>query len=267
MSLATVWRSWNSDMSRRTMFSSLPNMNSARALTSSVLPTPVGPRNRKAPMGRRWSLSPARARRTALEMLRMASSWPTMRLCISCSMRSSRSVSSMASRVTGMPVHMLTTSAMSSLVTLLRSSSRSSCHSRSRPSIFSTSRISRSRSSAAYSYCWEEMASSFSLRTFSSTFMTSFTERGVVELRRRTLEPASSMRSMALSGRNRSAMNRAERLAAVEMASSVISTLWCSSYRLLTPWRMSVVSSMVGSATWMGWNRRSRAGSRSTCLR
>jgi hypothetical protein len=34
-------------------------------LASSVLPTPVGPRNRNEPIGRLGSLRPARARRTA----------------------------------------------------------------------------------------------------------------------------------------------------------------------------------------------------------
>jgi hypothetical protein len=41
------------------------NRNSASALASSVLPTPVGPRNRNEPIGRFGSCRPARARRTA----------------------------------------------------------------------------------------------------------------------------------------------------------------------------------------------------------
>ena len=40
-------------MSMRTMRSSSSNRNSARARASSVLPTPVGPRNRNEPIGRR----------------------------------------------------------------------------------------------------------------------------------------------------------------------------------------------------------------------
>ena len=39
----TVWRSWYSDMSSRTMLSSESNSASASACDSSVLPTPVGP--------------------------------------------------------------------------------------------------------------------------------------------------------------------------------------------------------------------------------
>ena len=53
----------------------------ASAFDSSVLPTPVGPRNRNDPIGRFGSCNPARARRTAFETARTtASSWPTTRL-------------------------------------------------------------------------------------------------------------------------------------------------------------------------------------------
>src|SRR5690625_4887443 len=52
-------------MSMRTIARSSSKRNSASALASSVLPTPVGPRNRKEPVGRSGSEIPARARRTA----------------------------------------------------------------------------------------------------------------------------------------------------------------------------------------------------------
>src|SRR5208337_4374696 len=42
----------NSDISKRTRAFSLPNMNWARVRATSVLPTPVGPRNKNDPMGR-----------------------------------------------------------------------------------------------------------------------------------------------------------------------------------------------------------------------
>src|SRR5436189_165229 len=58
----------NSLMSIRTMALSSSNRNEASALVSSVLPTPVGPRNRNEPMGRCGSCKPARARRTAREI-------------------------------------------------------------------------------------------------------------------------------------------------------------------------------------------------------
>ena len=51
-----------SDMSMRTIACSSSNRKPASALVSSVLPTPVGPRNMKDPMGRFGSCSPARER-------------------------------------------------------------------------------------------------------------------------------------------------------------------------------------------------------------
>src|SRR5262252_3257384 len=50
---ATECFSMNSDMSMRMSASSVSNRNSASAFDSSVLPTPVGPRNRNEPFGRR----------------------------------------------------------------------------------------------------------------------------------------------------------------------------------------------------------------------
>ena len=51
----------------RTIARSSSNRKSASALASSVLPTPVGPRNRNEPVGRSGSAMPARERRTASE--------------------------------------------------------------------------------------------------------------------------------------------------------------------------------------------------------
>ena len=108
----------NSLMSILISASSLPNMNSASALASSVFPTPVGPRKMNEPIGRFGSLSPARARRTAFETIPIASSWPMTRPWSASSMWSSRSDSSWAIRVTGMPVHIATTWAISSSSTV-----------------------------------------------------------------------------------------------------------------------------------------------------
>ena len=66
-------------MSMRTIARSSSNRNSASALASSVLPTPVGPRNRNEPVGRSGSATPERARRTASDTARTASAWPTTR--------------------------------------------------------------------------------------------------------------------------------------------------------------------------------------------
>src|SRR3954471_8102315 len=55
----------NSLMSMRTIASVESNRNPASALHNSVLPTPVGPRNRNDPFGRFGSDRPARERRIA----------------------------------------------------------------------------------------------------------------------------------------------------------------------------------------------------------
>jgi len=107
-----------SDMSIRTMAFSSPNMASASVLHSSVLPTPVGPRNRKEPMGRLGSFRPTRLRRMALATAVTASSCPTTRWWSFSSSFSRRMDSSSVSRVTGMPVQPATTLAMSSAVTV-----------------------------------------------------------------------------------------------------------------------------------------------------
>jgi hypothetical protein len=104
-------------MSMRTMALSSSNRNSASARASSVFPTPVGPRNRNEPIGRRGSLSPARARRTASDTAMIASSWPTTRSWSRSSMWMSLAVSPSMSRLTGMPVQAPTISAISSAVT------------------------------------------------------------------------------------------------------------------------------------------------------
>ena len=80
------------------------NMNSASARASSVLPTPVGPRNRNVPIGRSGSLSPARERRSALATASTASSWPMTRSCSRSSMWMSFCISDSSRRETGMPV-------------------------------------------------------------------------------------------------------------------------------------------------------------------
>src|SRR5687768_9646910 len=91
-------------MSMRTIARSSSNRNSASALQSSVLPTPVGPRNRNEPYGRFGSPRPARWRRIASETRRTASSCPTTRRCSASSMSSSFSRSPCIIFETGMPV-------------------------------------------------------------------------------------------------------------------------------------------------------------------
>src|ERR1022692_2876298 len=78
----------NSDISKRTSDFSLPNMNCASVRTTSVLPTPVGPRKRNEPMGRFGFFRPARERRMARAKAVIALSCEITRLCNSSSMRS-----------------------------------------------------------------------------------------------------------------------------------------------------------------------------------
>ena len=158
----------------------------------------------KTPIGRFGFFSPARARRTAFATAPIASLWPITRSSRNCSISSSRAVSSEAIRVSGMPVHMETTSRMSSSLTISSSSARSDCTSCSSSSSFDCRLTSRSRSSAAYSYCWLPIAWSFSRRSASRPFVASRTEGGVEWRRMRTRAAASSIRSIALSGKKRS---------------------------------------------------------------
>ena len=72
-------RSEYSDISTLTMFRSSSKRYSARARANSVLPTPVGPRKMKLPIGRFGSFSPDLARRTASETADTAESCPRTR--------------------------------------------------------------------------------------------------------------------------------------------------------------------------------------------
>ena len=107
-------------MSMRIMWSSLSNKKPAKALHNSVFPTPVGPRNKKEPVGRFGSPKPARERRIAFDTAVIASSWPTTRWCNLSSICSNLSRSPCMSLETGMPVARATTSAISSAPTCVR---------------------------------------------------------------------------------------------------------------------------------------------------
>ncbi len=179
--------------------SSLPNMNLARALVSSVFPTPVGPRKIKEPTGRLGSFNPARERRTALAILSIASSWPMIYLCSSSSICSRRSDSSSASTMTGIPVHIDTISAISSTLTVgLLSLSQAAFKSSSCPSR-DFSKFSRSAEGICSSSAF---LSSF--RTERSLWTTSLASSPIGFLYIRTRDEASSIKSIALSGKNRS---------------------------------------------------------------
>ena len=112
----------NSDISIRTSASFVSNKNSAKALHNSVLPTPVGPKNKKEPFGRLGSDIPDRDRRTALETAVIASLCPMTRWCRASSISNNRCLSLCNILLTGIPVERETTSAISSSVTRFLSS-------------------------------------------------------------------------------------------------------------------------------------------------
>ena len=105
----------NSLISTRIIASSSPNIDSANALANSVLPTPVGPKKIKLPIGRLGSFNPARARRTALLIEVTASFWPITLSCNVCSRFNNRSDSVSLIFVSGIPVQPAMTSPISSL--------------------------------------------------------------------------------------------------------------------------------------------------------
>mmetsp|Transcript_27723 Transcript_27723/g.65687 ORF Transcript_27723/g.65687 Transcript_27723/m.65687 type:complete len:317 (-) Transcript_27723:988-1938(-) len=111
---ATECSSMYSDMSSRISCFSLSKSCSARALHSSVLPTPVGPRKRAVSVGWCLEASPARERSTALETASTALRCPTTREASWSGRSRSLARSSFRSRETGTPTHRDTTSRTSS---------------------------------------------------------------------------------------------------------------------------------------------------------
>mmetsp|Transcript_45744 Transcript_45744/g.145775 ORF Transcript_45744/g.145775 Transcript_45744/m.145775 type:complete len:202 (+) Transcript_45744:1071-1676(+) len=196
-------------MSRRTMLSSEPKMCRARVLVSSVLPTPVGPEKSMLAMGLSGSLSPHRARFIACEIELTASVCPmTLSARVSPRWRR-RSWSSADICSTGTPDHNEATRSMSATVTVTRvpSSSEYCCLSSTSRSL-SRAASSKSPSLAASTLAsWTDMSSwkscSASCTSTSSPASRSFLRAPSCTMRAR--EPASSMMSIALSGRKRSA--------------------------------------------------------------
>ena len=170
----------NSDISKRISARSLPNRNCARDRATSVFPTPVGPKNRNDPTGRSGFFSPARERRIARAKAEIAGRCDTTRLCSSASMRRSFRCSSSFREVTGMPVQRAMTSSTSSRVTL---------------AVTIASSVLRALTSS-----YDVRDQSFNCASQSSRFPCSRRTRNF------TRAPASSMTSIALSGRNRSGM-------------------------------------------------------------
>src|SRR3989441_1146643 len=195
-----------SDMSTRIREFVSANRKRASARASSVLPTPVGPEKMNDPIGRLGSLRPARLRRMAREITAIASSWPTTVSCISCSIRSRRAVSASWSRVTGIPVQRDTMNATPSSLIVGRCVWRSFSHASCLRRMSAWSSRSWSRSAAAFSKFWSRTAFSLSPLMCSSLALRAATSGGGTCVADRARAPASSITSIALSGRKRSVM-------------------------------------------------------------
>ncbi len=315
----------------RIRLSSESNRAVARARASSVFPTPIGPRKRNDPIGRRGFPMPARARSTVSATSLTASSCPTTRARRTWSRRRSFSRSPSRSRATGIPVQRETRSAISSAVTISRSNrwpprrgvsrSDSSASRRSssgrrvwRSSAAVARSCARSASSARRRACsissrsprtrrmaWRSAShrariafaaartSASSPRSWSSRAMlagsdscasaaSSISSRttlrvilsravGIESMSVRSMAPASSTKSIALSGRKRSLMYRWDSTAAETSAASAIRTPWKISSRPRSPRRIEMVSVTDGSSIMTVWNWRANAGSDSICRR
>ena len=118
----TEYFSIYSDISSLTILLSSSKRLSANALASSVLPTPVGPKNKNEPIGFVGSLIPAFDLIIASVTLVTPSSWPTTLLWSKSSRWSVFSLSVSLNLATGIPVHLEIIFAISSSVTLLSTS-------------------------------------------------------------------------------------------------------------------------------------------------
>ena len=198
----------NSLMSILMSASSLPNMNSASALASSVLPTPVGPRKMNEPIGRLGSLRPARARRTALrddlDRLLLADD-PVVEGLLHLEQPLGLLLGDAGDRDAGPHRDdlgdLLLVDRRAASPEMLRLPLGAQ-----RVDALAGGRLAPRAASAASSYSWSLIAASFSLVIRSSSFCASRSSGGADEWRRRTRLAASSIRSIALSGRWRSVM-------------------------------------------------------------
>ena len=121
---------------------------------------------------------------------------------------------------------MANTSAIKSSSTSATTSKSPAFHSRSR-SFFSAIKVfSLSLKAAAFSKSWASIADSFSFLTSAILLSNSLKSGGAVILLIRRRAPASSIKSIALSGSWRSLMYRYAKVAAETKAESVIVTLW-----------------------------------------
>ena len=181
-----------------------PNIYLANSLAKWVLPTPVGPRNMKVPIGLLGSFSPTRLRKIALTNFSIAASWAITFDCKFSFIPANFIPSACAILCTGMPDIIDTTLAISSASTVSRLSFKRSSHSFFITSNWVVSSFSLSRKLAANSKFCDFTASFFLFLASSISFSWSSISFGTLTFVRCTREPASSNASIALSGKLRS---------------------------------------------------------------
>ena len=183
------------------MASVVPNMFLASSFARCVFPTPVGPKKRNVPIGLFGSFSPTRLRWILLTSVSTALSCPMTFESNACFMPFNHTPSACAMRCTGTPEIMETTSSICGASTVSRLSFNFSFHSFFRRSNCSVYWFSRSRKLAASSKFCKRMASFLCCCASSISRSCSSISRGTEMWVRWMREPASSMASMALSGK------------------------------------------------------------------
>ena len=105
------------------------------------------------------------------------------------------------------------------------------------------------------------LSASYSTSSWINLLLRSSIIKGAGFISMRSFDPASSIRSTALSGRNLSDIYFSDSVAADIKAESRILSPWCASYLSLIPRRIVIVSSIEGSFTSICCNRLSSAAS------
>ena len=233
----------------------------ANTFANCVFPTPVWPRKMNEPIGFFGSFKPALFLWIDLTTFSIAKSWPIILfLTIEVSL-DSLLLSVCLSLFNGIPVIIETTSAMFSSFTISLFFLHSSSQLIWDISNFFSRIFSLSLKLAASSYFWFLTAKFFFSLMSSISASKSIMCFGTSMFVKWTLEPASSSASIALSGKCRSVMYLDVNLTQAAIASSVYTTLWCSSYLILIFLRISIVSFSFVCSTIIFWNLLSRAPS------
>ena len=239
----------------------LLNNSSPSDFANWVLPIPVWPRKINEPIGLFGSFNPVLFLWIAFTTASTAVSWPIIFSFILSSKLNSTTFSVWSIFLSGTPEIKETTSIILSSETnslfFFNSSSHIICWSSNSFSIF----FSSSLNLAASSYFWFLTTEFFLSLTDSNLFSKSTISLGTSILVIWTLDPASSIASIALSGKFLSFIYLSVKFTQAFIASSEYLTLWWSSYLCFILFRISIVSSIDVGSTIIFWNLLSRAPS------